>query len=1053
MKQNKRIKNFEYQCNGVLIPVRLFGKKMKIIFIFFSTLFFVSSELRAKEVTLLSAIGNNNEEISWKNGKSLSDRNFYQVQKEIKGYVKSEDGKELSGVSVLIKNSNIGTTTDAEGYFSLTVPEDAVIVFSSIGYQPVEMSVRDRTSFDIILKKTAAGLDEVIVVGYGTQKVGNLTASIDTANMSIIRSKPVPNVGEALQGQVAGLNVRTNGGLPGDNTNLILRGRRSLSAGNDPLIIIDGMPFSGNLSDINSENIKSISVLKDASATAIYGSRGANGVIVMESKTGGNHKTNIDFNSYYGITQAFMQPRFMTGEQYAEMKREASRSLVNSSGQIVFTWNGDLPAMEDALKPEEVVGYENGVSTNWPDLVISNGHQQNYNLALSGGNEKTTFYIAGNYYNELALINTNSFNRYLLRVNLEHKVSKKIKVGVSNHFSREERDYNSNPLNEAYLNSPLGKPYDDDGNLVFLPVNDGLRSNPLFNLIPGNVLDQRRSYNVFSTLFGEYKVIPNLEYRISFSPNYHGEREGIFVGSMTNENRGGTPDASKYNQSTFDYVIQNRLNYSKALTQNHNLNVLLLQSIEKNHFENAKIDVSDLPFESQKYNQLGTSSQVLGVSSDLSEWQLVSVLGRINYDYKEKFLFQVSARADGSSRLAPGRKWNIFPGISGGWRISKESFFGNIRFINNLKLRLSYGEVGNTAISPYQTQGSLERRAYAWDETPAFGYSLANIPNDDLGWEKTRSTNIGLDFDLFNYRLSGSVNFYRSRTTDLLLQRQLPYTSGYSNILQNIGETGNRGFEISLRSINVRGGETGGFSWITNLNWSTNKEKIIQLFNKTVDDVGNLWFIGHPIEVFYDYEKIGIWQKDEADEAAKFGEEPGMIKVKDQNNDGKIGGDDRVILGSPEPAWTLGMTNEFGYKNFDFSFQIYAQVGGLLESDFYSRYNSLFARYNNLMVDYWTPDNPTNESPRPSIDRTSPLYSTTLSYFKADFLKISNITLGYNIPLKNWSDAISRMRLYFSINNAYIFSKYRLMDPSIQGASADQIPVPRSFLLGINLGL
>jgi TonB-linked SusC/RagA family outer membrane protein len=963
----------------------------------------------------------------------------------------STTGNTLPGVNILVVGTSTGTATDANGHYSLSVPSlQDTLRFSFIGYETRKVPLNDRATINVKLASAIVAGQQLVVIGFGKQKQKNVTASIDTVNIAAVSSQPVISVGEGLEGHVAGVTIQSTGGEPGEDEHILIRGHRSLSAGNEPLIVVDGMPFSGSLSDISTQNIKSINVLKDAASTAIYGSRGANGVILITTKQGGNHPTNVSYDMYYGITQPLRRPDMMNGKQFAAMKREAFRSI-SENGTHIYTWKGTLPSYKEALKPKEYEGLKQGVSTNWPSLVLARGNRQNHHLSISGGNENTQFFISGNFLRDKALIPTNEFKRYGLRVNIKHQIGDKFNMGVSSSISRMDKDYNANPLHEALLDSPLGKPYDKNGNLIFLPINDGLRSNPLFNLKPGAKLDERRYNKVFATLFAQYDLLKNLTYRISFSPNYTDERIGKFLGSMTNQNRGSAPTASKSINQTFDYTLQNRLNYSTSFGEsNHQLKILVLQSVERQHYESSMIDVRNLPFGSQKFNNLGTASAIESVGSGLSEWQLASFLGRISYNYKDRYLLQLNGRADGSSRLAPGHKWSFFPGGSIGWRITSEPFMEGVGFISNLKIRASYGEVGNTSISPYETEGTLARTTYVWGDTPAYGYRLANIANPNLGWEKTETYDVGLDFGFLNNRLSGSVDYYNAHTQNLLLSRQIPYTSGYGRILQNVGQTKNAGFEVSLKTNNVT---TKSFSWTTDLNWSHYKEKIVKLFNKMQNDIGNQWFIGYPIKVFYDYKKIGIWQKNEVNQATKYGETPGQIKVKDQNNDGKINGVDRVILGSPEPNWTGGMTNTFDYKGLSLSVLVRVRAGGLLRSDFQTSYNTLFGRYNNLNVDYWTPNNPTNAYPRPNLNQQHPLYQSSMNIFNASYVQIKNVALGYNLPIGIMHRlGIDKLRIYISVENAYVFSPYKVKNPSasVNGVVKGTIPTPRAFVAGLN---
>lgn len=966
----------------------------------------------------------------------------------------ASSGEPLPGVNVLIKGTTRGTSTGAEGGFELSVPSlQDTLVFSFIGYQTQQVPINGRTSINVGLQVETVAGDELVVVGYGTQEKGDVTASISSVDGDQVSALPVSNTMEALQGQIAGMDIQRQGGQPGEDMDILIRGRRSINASNDPLIIVDGIPFEGGLNAISTQNIESIDVLKDAAATAIYGSRGANGVILITTKRGDTGGTQVTYDGYYGVTEPMRKVDMMNGQEFADFKRESRRRVIDSNGNPQYSWEGDIPADGQVFKENELKGLEQGVSTDWQDLVLDNGMRQNHQLSISGGSESTRFLVSGNYFEEDALIPTNGYTRYSMRVNLDHDLGDKVRIGVSTLLSRSVRDWATNPMGEAFRNVPLGKAYDEDGNLIPYPVADGLRSNPLLNLQPNAAEDERKFSHLFASAYAEWDILDNLTYRVNFGPDYETRRRGEFLASMTNQRRGAPPTAGRQNRERFSYTLENTLNYSTTLGQDHSFKATLLQSIQKFHEEDDYIDVRGLPFESQKFNNLGTAEEILGVGSDLEEWQLSSYMARLNYEFKDKYLLQVSGRADGSSRLAKGNKWAFFPGISLGWRIIDEPFMENTSLFSDLKFRASYGVVGNTSIDPYQTKGRLARTVYAYDETGAYGYGLNEIPNKDLTWEKTASFDVGFDFGFLDDRITATLDYYESHTTDLLLERQLPFTSGYTEILQNVGETKNTGFEIGVNSVNIS--NPNGFTWSTDISWSHNTEEIVQLFNANKDDVGNEWFIGQPIEVFYDYEKVGIWQKDEAQEAATYNQNPGEIKVKDQNGDGKINGEDRVILGSDVPDWMGGMTNNFNYKWFDLSITTHARVGHMLQSEFHEGFNTLFGRYNNLDVDYWTPNNPTNAYPRPNQNQERPVYSNSMSYFDGSYFKISNITFGYNLPTST-TDQIGfrKLRIYATVQNVYTFSEYDAYDPETSDGVVDAtIPTPRLFSLGINVGL
>lgn len=967
----------------------------------------------------------------------------------------AQTGEPIPSVNILVAGTSIGTTTSADGHYSLEVASmQDTLRFSFIGYKTKTVPIDGQMEIDVKMVPEAVGMQQLVVVGYGQQQQQNVTATVGSANMENVSKVPVANVGEALIGKVSGVNIQSTGGQPGGGVHILIRGHRSLTASNEPLIVVDGMPFSGSLSAISTQNIKSINVLKDAAATAVYGSRGANGVIIVTTKSGANHPTQISYDAYFGVTQPMRTLDMMNGKQYAALKREANRVLTLDNGETIFSWKGQLPSYKEALKPNEYKNYQKGISTNWPSLVLEQGYRMNHHISVSGGSKSTQFYAALGYAREQALIPTNFFTRYTLRVNVNHQISDKFSFSVRSYLGRINKDYNTNPLNMAYDYSPLGVPYDKNGNLIFLPISDGLVSNPLFDLIEGKVLDQRRYNKFFTNIEIAYDLLDNLTYKLSFNPSITNMRRAEFTGTKTTIQRLGPPIAEKTNTHSFNYILRNQINYNTSFGKgNHELKVLLLQSIQQQYYEASNISVTELPFESQKYNNLSTATIIDGVDSDLQEWQLASFLGRISYNYKGKYLLQISGRADGSSRLAAGNKWFFFPGVSIGWRLTREPFMDGIKFLSNLKLRASYGVVGNTSIEPYQTQGPLERTTYTWGgNIPAYGYRLAHFANPNLGWEKTAMYNFGVDFGFFNNRITGSINYFVTHTSELLLNRQIPYTTGYERILQNIGETKTTGWEVTLETINFSGQDRDSFGWSTNISLSHYDEEIVQLFNKKQDDIGNGWFIGYPINVFFGYEKIGIWQKNEAEEAARYGQVPGQIRVRDQNSDGQINGKDRIILGSRQPNLVAGIVNSFSYQGVDLSITINARTGGMLKSFIHDQYNTLFGRYNNLDIDYWTPSNPTDAYPRPSQNQERPLYYRSMMLFSSDYLKIANITLGYSLPVELINTmGVENIRLYTSVENVYVFSPYEAQDPSVFGTEEGAIPNPRAFVFGINL--
>ena len=1005
----------------------------------------------------------------------------YAQEQTVSGRITSSEYQQgLPGANVLIKGTATGTVTDADGRYSISVPAgDATLVVSSIGYTTVEVPVGGRTTIDITLQLDVTQLSEVVVVGYGTQEKRDVTAAISSIGAEQIEKIPSANPMDGMKGQIAGVDILQNGGRPGEYPSITIRGRRSINASNDPLFVVDGVPMTGGhgdrpetsdndadsgagtIYDFNPQDIASVEVLKDAAATAIYGSRGANGVILITTKRGKSGKTTVNYSGYYGITQPFATIPMMDGAKFAALKREANRlSPLGVSGRTA--WEGTIPPDDEIfLDPVELNSATNGLSTDWQDLIYHNGAQTNHQLSVAGGNDKTQFNISLGYYNEEGIVDGVDFRRITSRINVDHTINKTFKVGTSTLFSTSVQNWGSGSVvSEAVNQTPLGLPYDDEGNIIFLPISDGIRSNPLSELVPGKRIDERKFDRIFSSIYAEVNITKDLKYKFLLGPDVRYRTRGVFEGQFTNTRKNGSPAAEYENETNFGYVLENLLTYSKTFHEDHNLTFTFLQSIQKQQYERHYTSVEGLPYETQKWYNLATAgSNIRAIRSRWEEWALASFMGRATYSYKGKYLLQATLRSDGSSRLAPGKKWTNFPGLSLGWRIIDEPFMANVGLLSELKLRGSYGVVGNTAVDPYQTWGRLTSTPteYSWGDAPALGFGLDEIPNPQKGWEKSSTVDVGIDFGFFNGRLSGSLDVYETETTDLLLNRALPKTSGYTLIQQNVGSTRTRGVELMLTANIID--SPGGFRWDANFNVASYKEEIVDLAqrdaegNKT-DDTGNKWFIGHPIRVFYDYDKIGIWQADEFDLAQSMMQAyPGEIKLRDVDGDGVITPDDRTILGDDIPDAFGGLTNNFSFKGFDLSIFLYYRLGFMIESVFHDDQATMQGRYNNLDVDYWTIDNPSNEYPRPNKNQEHPQFDTSLRYKDGGYVKLRNITLGYNFP-SSITDRLgmSALRVYVTAQNPKVWSSYKAYDPENAGSvNSGDLPTNKLFLAGINV--
>ena len=966
-------------------------------------------------------------------------------QHTVTGTVTSEDGAALPGANITVQGTTQGTVSDMNGRFTITTPSaDNTLVFSYVGYESQTIDVNGRTEIDVILIPSAY-LDEVVVVGYGEQERRDVTGSITSINTQAIQELPLTDAGDALQGRAGGVVALNAGNRPGQGLTLRVRGRRSLTAGNDPLFVIDGIPVEGGLNNINPRDIESMQVLKDASATAIYGSRGANGVILVTTNRGRSRPTTVSYSGYYGISSELGSPDMMNAEQFAEVKREAARR------------NGEDP--ESVFTEEERAFLSQNVSTDWQDLVVDQGYQQSHQLSVTGGDANTQFYLSGNFFDEEGIINIQDFQRQALRLNLDHSVSDRLRIGTSTQISNSIQNWASNPYGIALATSPISVPFDEEGNFVTNPGNDPLVYNPIADLQSGAINDERKTLRVFGNVFAELDLFEGLSYRVNFGPDLIDYQRGLFQGSVSVARQGDSPLARKEHNRQFTYTLENILTYNTSFNNVHDLSVTGLWSLQESREELSALQTRDLPYESQQFHNLGTGATIDLADSELLEWGIMSFMGRVNYQFSNKYLLTLTGRFDGSSRLAQGNKWGFFPSVGLGWLISQEPFMANQNLFTELKLRASYGQTGNTAINPYQTAGSLARESYVFGEASAFGFRPSLLSNPGLQWETSSQFNVGLDFGLFENRVLGSLEVYQTTTTDLLLQRQLPPTSGFGSVLENIGETENAGYELSLTTRNI---SNDNVSWTTEFTLFGNREKIVSLYGVDADgdgveddDRGNGWFIGESLTVWYDYDQIGIWQLGEESEAATYGQAPGDIRVRDVNGDGTINQEDLLILGSYIPDMTLGFTSRLRVKNFDFSVFLFGSFGQTINNQFRVNNSTLQTRFNNLNVDYWTPTNPSNTDPRPNNLVERPLYSQSRAYESGSFLKVRNIQLGYTLPnsfLNRYG--VEFMRLYLNANTPLVFSGLdNSVDPEIYNGviSGGQVPASKLWTVGIDL--
>ena len=994
-----------------------------------------------------------------------------QQSRKVTGKVSDADGA-LIGATVMEKGTSNGVITDMDGNFTINVNPGATLVVSYVGYITQEVRVGNQSNLNIVLDTESGNLNEVVVIGYGTQRREAVTGSVANIGGEKLNQIAATNAAQALQGRVAGVLMTQTSSKPGAEMQIRIRGQRSLSASNDPLIVLDGIPFMGQLSDINPTDIKSMDILKDASATAIYGSRGANGVIIITTVKGNQGApAKVSYNGYVSFKTVFSDYPMMDGPTFSKFRQYAGK-------------------YQNSLDENE------NTNTDWQDLYYQTGVSHNHDLSVSGGTNGGSYSFGAGYYHDEAVVPTEGYNRISVRGNFDQMVGKWFRFGLSTNNSYRKTEGVNNMYNILSA-SPLSSPYDADGNLKrynALPADDQVVVTKETVERDKDVwLSENKGIGSYNTLFGEVKCpwVEGLSYRINVGLNFRSSKSGSFTGTgINNKDANAVNSGSVYENQTYNWAIENLITYDRSFGK-HNFNVVGMYSAEQTTYEQSGGSAQGIPADYFQYYALDKATGQANLVG-YNYWQsgLISWMGRVMYSYDNKYMLSAAVRSDASSRLSKGHQWHTYPAISAGWNIARESFMENVGWVDNLKLRVGYGETSNQSISPYSTLGSLAIRNYNFGNGTNYmaGYYVNALPNPDLGWEYSKTWNIGLDFSLFRGRLYGSLEYYIQKTNDILLDVSLPSTSGVSSFTGNIGKTENKGWEFTLNGIILD--NKNGWNWEAGINLYANRNKLTALASGEDRDEGNRWFVGYPIDVIYDYEYEGLWQAGE--EAAMNILEPGgnigMIKVKytgDYDANGlptrAIGSEDRQII-SMEPDLIGGFHTTVGYKGFDLNVIGAFQVGGKLISAIHSSngyLNMMTGRRNNIDIDYWTEENTGAKYPKPGGIQSgdNPKYGSTLGYFDAGYLKIRAITLGYNFDklsfVKNLG--ISRLRLYATVQNPFVlfspFNNESGLDPETNSWANENTavaygeysgkhkmpivgyntPATRNFLFGINV--
>ncbi len=984
----------------------------------------------------------------------------------------ASDNQPVAGVNVTVKGTTNGTISDLNGNFTITVDsQEDVLVFSMVGMLTEEVKVGNQTSIDVQMSEDLINLEELVVIGYGTVRKGDITGAVSSVSSEDIQSTKVSNAVQSLQGKAAGVDLRRKDGRAGGGYQVLIRGASTLSGETDPLYIVDGAYYYGDI-DINPNDIESIDILKDGSTTAIYGPRGANGVIIITTKKGSANKPTVTFNSFAGITSPLGRIPVMNRQEYIDYLTDVDW-ITNwedpeSPDYRTFARENADPTWKFGSRPWEQYGYDNGTEYNWREEALQNGNQQDYNLGFSGGTEKLTYSASLNHYAENGLIKNDNYRRYGARLNLEASLTNKIKAGVNTIFNYTIKEKNNfgNEQTGVYM-SPLISPYDTLGQLIPRPkAPDEDFWNPKIYEDQDFHLREERKTRSFTTAYIDIEFIKDIHFKSSANASIEVIKDGEFTGIFPGID--GLSTANARIEQNNNYVIQNIISGAKTFNV-HNLSFTLGNEVYFEREEYDSIAGRDLALNNSQFYGIGSAAQDLIIKTDLKDKSRVAFLGRINYQLMNKYLISASVRYDGASQLAEGNKWDIFPAVSVGWNLHEESFMNFAQSVTQFKIRAGYGVTGNESLPPYQTLGLLTENPLYYEfgisESAALGYRADNAPNPFLGWEKTKSWNVGVDIGLFNNRIQGVVDIYGSTTEDLLQELAIAPHSGVLVQTANVGSIENKGIEITLKTNNI---SNSSFSWVTEFTYYKNDEKIVELSSGRTMDELNEWFVGYPVDVFFNRKKIGIWQIDDTEGMNSYelyGAKPGDTKYLDVNGDTAITDLDRVVIGARRPDWTGGFTSRMAYKNLDLTIFVYTRIGQTIKDDVREWGTAANARETPMAVDYWTPDNPTNDMPSPTYipNRSGSTEIVPVSYVDGSFVKIRDITLGYNLPNKAITRiGISKMRIYVTVQNAFTFGNYftdgsdsslkgNRLDPELEGSMS--VPVPKMFGGGINITL
>ncbi len=985
----------------------------------------------------------------------------------------ADDSSPLIGVSVIISGTRTGVTTDINGNYAIVAPQGASLEFSCLGYETVTVPVGRKSKIDIALNLSSNLLEELVVVGYGVQKKSDVAGSVSSIKADDVIAYPATNISEMLRGRSAGVQVTSSSGSPGSSSSIQIRGVRSLTAGNSPLYVIDGVPSNATeFNMINPNDVESVEILKDAAAQAIYGARAANGVVMVMTKRGISGKTEINFDSSVSIQTLWRNFDFYAPEEWVELRRQAVATDMGYNTPELIASIPQSMVFQDA---EMMKNYQEAVWTDWEDLMFKPAVMQKYSLGFRGGNDRIKASGAIAYMKQDGMVQNTGYERGNIRLNLDYQAYKWLLLGMNISAGKTSRQSAYGNFNEFITRPPYGTAYNEDGTIREF-INSSLDGNPLYNASQYKSDTKADIFRV--NAFAEVKPFRGFSWKLNTTQYARFGESGSY---KTSKFTGGGAGGEIIDSRTYNWVIENIVNYTVPFSNDdHSLNFTLVQAWDKDYATSISGSASGVPVDDFWYDMIGDGTPV-SIGRTVSESVLISYLGRVQYNWKGRYIMNAAVRFDGSSKFGANHKWGVFPSVALAWRITEEPFMQQAKkYVSNLKLRTSWGQVGNqSGIGNYTTLGTTASYAMQFGDEFIMGYLPGNsLPNKNLKWETTSSTNVGVDFGLFNNRINGTVEGYYTRTTDLLVSRQIESVLGYTSMLDNLGETRTKGMELTLDTDIFRKKD---FVWNVGLNFSFYRNRIVRIDDKVdengnpVDDVANNWFIGQPINVYYQYKAAGIYQTEDfsydpatdtytllptvdsdGDGIADTVVEPdvvvapGSVKLVDKNGDNKINSDDRFIL-KRDPDFITSVNTSLKYKGFDFFMDWYMVSGGVRLNQYLYSANqggSLQGKLNGIKVNYWTPSNPSNEFPRPSFNSNAS-HQNTLCYQDASYVRLRTLTLGYTLPKKALNAVgVSNLRLAVTATNLLTFTDFLSYSPEY---SAGGYPESRQFVFSLSV--